>query len=194
MKVVGFRPRSITWMLSLTPAQLQHEGTLNSSPEAHLNWEPGVCWTWPCAEHSVLRPSPGQLPSSCCASVPCQQLGSPPHSLRQNWSEAWITTTLHILLLLERHEAGNYTQPTESRWKRVSHLSWGTEGSKDKASRRRSPVLAQRLAMLPWASVLKTFMIQQQAPDLQRCELELCASGHFMLCSNIPLDMGNCGN
>lgn len=119
MKVVGFRPQPIMWTLSLSPAQLQHGVTLSSSHEACPNWEPGACWTLPCAEHSVLRPSPGQHPSSCSASVPCQQLGSPAYPLRQSWSEAYKTAMLYIWLLLEWQESGNYTWPTESRWRRV---------------------------------------------------------------------------
>lgn len=192
MEVVGFRPRPIMWMLSLTPAQLQHGGTLSSSPEACPNWEPGACWTWPCAEHSVLRPSPGQPSSSCSASVQCQQLGSATHPLRQNWSETWITTMLHIWLLLEWHEAGNYTQPKENRWRRVSGPCHGEQKQPIQGFKEKVTYPGTETCPATLSKSLKNLHDPATGSGLQRCGL--CASVLFMLCSNISLWHGEYGN
>lgn len=67
----------------------------------------------------------------------------------------------------------------------------GTQNSQDKASRRMLPVLAQRLAMLPWASLLKSYTIQHQSPDLKgvswsSVHLDTSCSALIYLC-----DMGD---
>lgn len=145
-----------------------------------------LCW----AQCPQAKPWPAPRLLQCLCPMPAAWLSSPPpqaepiRSLQNNY--AVYLVAFGATGIRELHPA-HRKQMEEGQWS----LPWGTEVSQDKASRRRSPVLAQRLVVLPWASLLKIYMIQHQSPDLKgvswsSVHLDTSYSALIYLC-----DMGN---
>lgn len=152
-----------------------------------------VCW-WPHAHHWAQRPLAKPCPCSqllCVLLCPvplCSpaQLSHPAPHLDLMGRPGWTTALHGVRWLLKWPQAGTQLllltrgkQMEEGWWS----LPWGAASSHH--------VLHTRL----WgASHLKSLMLQEQPPGLQRCQLELCEPGHFILCSNLPLWLGEYGN
>lgn len=174
-------------------------------PAAPRSWPSGgqkgqhpLAWT---CLHSQLLP----LPLPHAALTPRARLSCPAPRPEPTGRPRWTTALCGVRLLLKYPEAGVCTQPSLPTCGKQTEmarrcLQLGTATSQQpscaahKASRTRSPVLAQKLAMWPWASLLKPLSLQQQCPGLQRCQLEPCEPGLFTLCSNLPLWHGEYGN